>query len=366
MNIPFFDYPAVFNDFKDEFVNEFIRVGERGAFISQDELTKFENELSIFTGVKYAIGVANATDALELLLCAAGLENGDEVLVSAHTMVATAGAVKMFGGVPVPVDIGDDRNIDVAEIEKNITSKTKFIMPTHLNGRLANMREIIKLAEKYDLKIVEDGAQSLGARLEGDHSGSFGVGGCISFYPAKVLGCLGDGGAVLTNNESIAKSIRAMRDHGRTDFGVYENWGRNSRLDNLQAAFLSVQFPRYPKVIERRREIAHMYNEGLSDIAQISLPPLDRNTPQNKDIFQNYEVLCENRDGLKTWLSDNQIGTLIQWGGMGINNLQSLGIDIPLPNSDRFFERCLMLPMNYSINDYQVKRVISAIREFYS
>jgi dTDP-4-amino-4,6-dideoxygalactose transaminase len=365
LNIPFFDYPDVFKQFEEEFVDTLRSVGRRGAFIMQSDLETFESKLAEFAGVNYAIGVANATDALELLLMADGIKDGDEVIMSAHTMIATASAVRMLGGVPVPVDMADDRNIDTSKIEASITSKTKYIMPTHLNGRIADMQKIVSIARENNLQIVEDSAQSLGARYHGQHGGSFGLGGCISFYPAKVLGCLGDGGAVLTNDEKIYAKIMSLRDHGRSNFGVYESWGRNSRLDNLQAAFLNVQFKRYPHVIERRRAIAAMYGEILSEVHEIGLPPLPDEDHGRFDIFQNFEITASNRDALVAHLREDGIGTLNQWGGLGLNHIRSLGMGKPLEKTDQFFRECTMLPLNFSITNDQIHYVCRSIKRFY-
>ena len=363
-SVAFFNYPEVFTRFENEFVDALKRVGQSGAFIMQKHLEDFEKSLAEFASVDYALGVGNATDALEIILMADGIQPGDEVIMSAHTMVATASSVKLLGGVPVPVDIGEDLNISINEIKKNITSRTKYIMPTHLNGRIADMKPIQDLAKENNLKIVEDAAQSLGARYNNHHGGSFDLGGCISFYPAKVLGCLGDGGAILTNNEKIYTTARALRDHGRSDFGVYESWGRNSRLDNLQAEFLNVQLPHYPEVIRRRRYLAAKYEQGLKSIHQIKLP-VGPNDSDRFDIFQNYEICAENRDELKMFLKDNGIGTLIQWGGIGINHLDKLGMQGALPNSDKFFKECIMLPLNFSVTDDDIDYVISKVKEFY-
>lgn len=365
MKVPFFNYPDVFLHFEDDFVDALKRVGRNGSFIMQDELKNFERRLAEYAGVKYAIGVANATDALELIMMADNLQPGDEVIMSAHTMIATASAVKMLGGVPVPVDMDSDRTIMVEDIEENITSRTKYIMPTHLNGRIADMSPICEIAERRGLKIIEDSAQSLGARYKGQHGGSFGLGGCISFYPAKVLGCLGDGGAVLTDDEDIYKKVLALRDHGRSDFGVYVSWGRNSRLDNLQAEFLNVQFSRYPRVVERRREVANIYSQLLDGVDEVSLPPLPDADPDRFDIFQNFEIEAERRDELVTYLKENQIGTLTQWGGLGLNHISELDLSKKLKNTDRFFKVCTMLPMNYSVTDAEVSYVGNKIREFY-
>ena len=363
--VPFFNYPSVFTRFEAEFVDALQRVGRSGAFIMQKHLHEFEASLADYAGVKYALGVGNATDALELILMADGIQPGDEVIMSAHTMIATASAVRVLGGVPVPVDIADDRTIDVEAIEAVITEKTRYIMPTHLNGRIADMHPIKEIADRHGLKIVEDAAQSLGARYHGQHGGSFDLGGCISFYPAKVLGCLGDGGAILTNDERIYKAAHALRDHGRSDFGVYESWGRNSRLDNLQAEFLNVQMPHYPDVVTRRRAIAARYFEGLSAIPQLGMPvPPDDSA--RFDIFQNFEITAADRDGLKAHMASHGVGSLNQWGGLGLNHMHQLGLSGQLPKSDAFFESCIMIPLNYSMCDDDVDYVIDVITQFYA
>ena len=203
MNIPFFNYQALFKEHEQSFVDIFSDVGHRGAYIMQSDLSDLESKIADYVNIKYAIGVANATDAMQLLLKAGGIGIGEEVIFCSHTMVATASAIAFTGATPVPVEAGSDHLIDVEKIELAITPNTKAIMPTQLNGRVANMDEILRISDKYNLQVYEDSAQALGAKYKGQSAGSFGMGGCISFYPAKVLGCFGDGGAVLTNNKSI-------------------------------------------------------------------------------------------------------------------------------------------------------------------
>ncbi|MCI5147156.1 MAG: DegT/DnrJ/EryC1/StrS family aminotransferase, partial [Candidatus Electrothrix sp. AR3] len=305
INIPFFNYSHLFNSRKELFLSTFDDVSSRGAFITQKDLADFEQHLATFTGAQYAVGVANATDAMEMLLAAAGIGSGDEVIFCSHTMVATASAIHVNGATPIPVEAGADHLIDPKSIEQAITSRTKAIMPTQLNGRTCNMDAVQEIVEKYGLLIVEDSAQALGSRFKGRHAGTFGIGGCISFYPAKLLGCLGDGGAILCNDEEIYNKILLMRDHGRNpETGDVDLWGRNSRLDNLQAAFLDMQFKEYEQVISRRKKIAGMYQERLGGIEQLVLPPAPDSNPDHFDVFQNYEIAAENRDALKQYLSE--------------------------------------------------------------
>lgn len=363
--VPFFDYPRLYLDRKKEFLEIFDDVGSRGAFIMQRDLADFERNLSSYTGSKYTLGVANATDGLEIAWMSIGLKQGDEVICCSHTMLATASAIKMAGGVPVPVDIGEDCLIDPDAISDAITSRTVGIMPTQLNGRTCNMTPILELAEKNSLYIVEDAAQALGSRFKGKHAGTFGNASAISFFPAKVLGCFGDAGALLTQDSSLYDKAYQLHDHGRNVAGEVVSWGRNSRLDNLQAAVLDHLLKDYAKVVQRRREVAKYYHERLSVIEELVLPnpPLDNS--DHFDVFQNYELQAERRDELKLYLKERGIGTLVQWGGKGVHQWEALGFNKILPRTESFFKRCIMLPMNIFVSDLDTKYICDTIHKFY-
>jgi len=363
--IPFFEYPKLWNDYKKEYISIIDQVASSGGFILQKELSEFETNLASFTGANYSVGVGNATDAMEIFLEAIGLKKGDEIIISSHTMLATASAIKVAGGIPVPVDIGDDNLICPKSIVEAITPNTVGIMPTQLNGRVCNMDIIKKIAQKHKLFIVEDAAQALGARFKGQHAGTFGLASCISFFPAKVLGCFGDAGAVLVNDKKLYHKIFQIHDHGRDVEGEVKRWGRNSRLDNIQAAILSHKLKTYHKVIERRRAVAQMYQDLLNDLEEIQLPPPPNKNSDHFDVYQNYEVTVDKRDELKNYLSEKNIGTLIQWGGKGIHHFKNLGFTQVLPNTDNFFRRCIMLPMNLFISDDDVDYICKSIKEFY-
>ncbi len=363
--IPFFEYPRLWSDDKKNYISIIDRVASSGGFILQDDLYDFENELAKFTNANYSVGVGNATDAMEIFLEAINLNNGDEIIISSHTMLATASAIKVAGGVPIPVDIGDDNLICPNSIEDAISPNTVGIMPTQLNGRVCDMDPIIKIAEKNSLFIVEDAAQALGARYKGQHAGTFGLASCISFYPAKVLGCFGDAGAVLVNDEKLYHQIYQIHDHGRNVDGEVKRWGRNSRLDNIQAAILNYKLKNYNQVIERRREIAQMYQDQLGDLVELQLPPSPSEISNHFDVYQNYELTADNRDDLKNFLTKKNIGTLIQWGGKGVHQFYNLGFKEKLPNTDKFFERCIMIPMNIFISNDDVNYICETIRLFY-
>ena len=363
--IPFFDYPRLYSDDKELLLDVFENVGKRGAFIMQKEFADFETNLAKYTQSNFAVGVGNATDGLELSWLAVGLQPGDEVIISSHTMLATASAIITAGGTPVPVDIGFDNLIDPSAVLAAITDRTVGVSPTQLNGRTCNMDEIMKIADKKGLAVIEDAAQALGSTFKGKHAGTFGKSGSISFFPAKVLGGLGDGGAVITQSEEIFHKIYQLHDHGRDTDGEVKSWGRNSRLDNLQAAILDRKLSNYSRVITRRREIARLYDATLRSVQQLKLPP-EPNLGDHFDVYQNYELMAENRDELREHLKSNGIGTLIQWGGKAVHQWEVLDFDVKLPRVEDFFAKCLMLPMNMFISDEDVYYICEKIIEFYA
>jgi dTDP-4-amino-4,6-dideoxygalactose transaminase len=363
--VPYFDYPRLFTSQEAGLMAVIRDVLSRGAFILQRDLQQFEAAFAEFVGCRHAIGVANCTDGLQLALLACGLSPGDEVVLPSHTFVATAAAVWACGGVPVVVDAGPDHMIDVGTIEAAITAKTRFIMPVQLNGRVADMDPILELATSRGLTVIEDAAQALGASYKGKQAGSFGRAAAFSFYPAKLLGCFGDGGAVVTNDDELAATVRALGDHGRDSTGRISQWGFNSRLDNLQAAILRYQLESFPRTILRRREIAARYHAGLCEIPALVLPPPPAADPERFDVYQNYEIESDRRDVLRAYLSDHGVGTLIQWNGQPVHAIPELKVRGKAPNTTRIFERCLMLPMNHLLSDQDVDHVVAVVQEFH-
>ena len=340
-------------------------VCQRGAFILQKDLGDFEADLANYLGVKHALGMANATDALIIGLRAAGVKPGDEVIFPSHTMVASPSAIFWAGATPVAADMGYDGLIDPEHVKSLITPRTTAIMPVQLNGRTCDMDRLMAIAEKHGLIVVEDAAQALGSKFKGKMAGTFGKAAAYSFYPAKTLGCFGDGGALVTNDDELGREVRLMRDHGRNDHGDVEFWGLNSRLDNLQAAVLHWQLKQYDDIVNRRRAIATMYQEQLGDMGELVLPPAPDSEPDHFDVFQNYELQADNRDSLRDHLKVNGIGTLIQWGGKGVHMFEKLGFKDPLPRTEAFFAKCIMLPMNMMITNDDVDFVCQQVRAFY-
>lgn len=363
--IPFFDYQALYRNQQSEILAVMTDVLERGAYILQKDLAEFEEKLAEYLGIKHAIGVANCTDGLALALDAAGIGAGDEVIIPSHTFVASAGAIHEVGGTPVPVECGADHLIDVSSIEDSITERTKAIMPVQLNGRTANMDAIQGISERNGLVIIEDAAQSLGATYKSRKAGTFGLAAAFSFYPAKVLGCFGDGGAVVTDDDDVAEHIVACRDHGRKKDGNVDRWGRNSRLDNIQAAVLSFFLDRYDTSVQRRRDLAGFYDKQLRGLDSVVLPPGPDQSEDHFDIFQNYEIEADDRDGLQASLADHGIGTIVQWGGWTVHQFRDLGFTQDLPYTERMISRALMLPMNLSVTDDDVSYICAKVKEFY-
>ena len=363
--IPFFDYPAMFSVDEHELLEIVADVGRRGAFIMQRDLEDFERHAAEYVGAKYALGVGNATDGLLLCMRAAGIGPGDEVIFCSHTMVATAAPIHFLGATPVPVECGSDHLIDPAAVRAAVTSRTKAIVPTQLNGRTCDMIALQSIADEYQLLVIEDAAQAFGARYRGQAAGTFGHSSAISFYPAKTLGCLGDGGLVLTNDDDTYRTMKQFRDHGRDESGDVVAWCLNSRLDNLQAAILDHKLKSYNDAIARRRQIARLYQQQLSDLAEVRLPVGPDDDPERFDIFQNYEIEAERRDELKAHLAEYGIGTLVQWGGKAVHQFDRLGFDHRLPFTEALFTRMLMLPLHPALKDDDVTYVAEHVRQFY-
>lgn len=364
--VPFFVYPDVYLDDEKEILKAVSDVGKRGAFILQKDVEELENSIAEYLNIKYVLGVANATDALFMLCRAAGLGPGDEVIFCSHTMVATASGIHFSGATPVPVEAGWDHQIDPKSVEAAITPRTKAIMPTQVNGRCGDMDALLDICERHGLFLLEDSAQALGAQFKGQCAGSFGRGGVISFYPAKTLGCLGDGGCILTNDDEVYEMVKLYRDHGRDKNLEVQCWCLNSRLDNLQAAILNVKFAKYIQAIARRRDIARLYEQNMGALEELVLPPGPDSDSDRFDIFQNYEIEAAQRDQLKAYLADNGVGTLIQWGGMPVHVFKKLGFTQSLPFTESLFERMLLLPMNNSLTNDDVFYVCDMIKRFYS
>ena len=362
--VPFVDIKKHYQSIKKEINTTLIDVLKRGDLILRKDLQEFEKNIARFVGTTYAVGVNSGFDALHLSVKAAGIGNGDEVITVGHTFVATVAAIVHNGARPVLIDVADDYNMDVALIEKNITKQTKAIIPVHLNGRMCNMEAIQKIAQKYKLIIIEDAAQALGAQFLKKHAGAWGLTGCFSLYPFKLLGAFGDGGIVTTHNKIIAQKVRELRDHGQNRVaGTITMYGFNARLDNIQAALLNTKFKYFKRWLARRKKIAQTYYKGLKHITEITLPHF--NDPRYVDVYQNYVITAEKRNSLKEFLTDNGVETLISWP-KPMHHHKALQLSqFSLPKTEKVCKKVLSLPMNTEIEDSQIHYVIDTIKKFY-
>jgi aminotransferase EvaB len=363
--VRFVNYPRQYQQHKGEFDRVFEEIMSGGDFILRRHLEEFEKRIADYVGAKHAIGVNTGTDALYLSARALGFGPGDEVITVAHTFVATVGAIVQCGAQPVLIDVRDDFNMDVDQIEAAITPKTKGIIPVHLNGHACRMDKIVEMAGKHQLRIIEDAAQALGAQFKGRRCASFGDTGIFSFYPAKVLGTAGDGGMVCTNDDALARKIRTYRDNGRVEsVDVVECFGWCTRLDNLHAAILNMKFNYFDQWIKRRRAIARMYDEALSDIPEVVRPLISKS--DYFDVYQNYVIRTEQRDKLVAHLQKSGVEVLISWR-VPMHQQKALGLShFKLPMTERVSAQVISLPMYPELTDEEVEFVIEAIKKFFA
>lgn len=355
----------MFHDHKKEYMQILENVMERGAFIMQKDLSEFEESLASYLGVRHAVGVADGTIALKISLILAGIGDGDEVIIPSHTFIATASAVNQIGGIPVLCDCLSDSMIDIESAKNVVTSKTKAIMPVQLNGRTAEMDDVMIFADAHGLKIVEDSCQALGAKYKDRYAGTFGVAGSFSFYPAKTLGCFGDGGALVLDDDENADHARMLRDHGRDADGIVRCFGVNGRLDNIQAAILSAKLKRYDKSLQKRRHLAKIYNDRLGGLGELILPPGPNADNSRYDIYQNYEIQAESREGLRKALSNSGVGTILQWGGRMIHQFGDLNLRSHSPYADKMSKRFMLLPMHPWLEADDIDYVCDTIEQYY-
>ncbi len=360
--VPFVNYPLQYFSLKKEIDRAIFHTLKNGDLILREDVETFEKSLAKFLGVKYAVGLNSGTDALIFSLMAAGIKEGDEVITVSHTFFASIEAIHHCKAKPILIDVNDDFLMDENKLEKAINRKTKAILPVHLNGFCCNMEKIMKIARKHKLLVIEDAAQALGAKYKGKKAGSFGITGCFSFYPAKCLGCFGDGGAIVTNSLKIAEKIKLLRDHGQKTKKNIVCYGFTSRLDNIQAAVLNVKIKYLPTYIKRRREIAGIYSNGLSNIKEIKAPLARK---EYFDTYQNYVIRVEKRNKLFIFLKKKGVETLIK---DPIPNHLQKGLNLnkfSLPKTEEFAKQIISLPMYPELKNSQIDYVIKCLKEFY-
>ena len=361
-SIPFLCLNRQHKDIRFLLDQAYKRVMDSGHFILGPEIEAFESEFALYSEVKYCVGVGNGLDALHFLLLAYGVGEGDEVIVPSNTFIATWLAVSKCGAIPVAVEPNMmSYNLDPSLIERLITVRTRCIIPVHLYGQPADMDAINEIAKKYNLVVIEDAAQSQGALYNGKKTGSLAHAAGTSFYPGKNLGALGDGGAILTNDYSIAEKVRKLRNYGASIKYHHDILGFNSRLDEMQAAFLRVKIKMLDHWNNSREIFALKYNQLLKDSTVIT-PNIQEN---KKSSWHLYVIRSKKRDQLKNYLEHNQISTVIHYPipPHKQNSYQPLN-NLHYPIAEKLAKEVLSLPLFYSIKDEEVERVAQKIIEF--
>lgn len=365
MKIPFLSFENMNRQIKAECINTFENFFDKAWYVLGDEVNSFEQQYAQFNHVQHCIGVSNGLDALYLALKALGIGQGDEVIVPSNTYIATVLAVSYIGAKPVLVEPSiDTYNIDPQEIEKVISPKTKAIIPVHLYGQCCEMKAIMVLAHQYGLYVIEDNAQSQGSTFNGQLAGSFGHANGTSFYPGKNLGALGDAGAVTTNDAALANQIRILRNYGSEKKYFNEVIGHNMRLDEIQAAFLSVKLKYLSQWTRHRQEIAAWYNEGLAGIEGITLPFVH---PAATHVYHLYVIRSRKRDALQEHLHQNGIGTLIHYPvpphlQKAYQQLNFTKGSFPL--AEEIADTCLSLPLWPGMTQREVAYIADKVKEF--
>ena len=361
--IPMVDLKGQYQDLKDELQLELNKALESAQFILGPNVRAFEEETASYLGVKHAIGCASGTDALHLALIAAGIGEGDEVITTPFTFIATAEAILYVGATPVFVDIDPKTfNINPEKLEAAITSRTRAIIPVHLFGQPADMAAVSELAERHNLKIVEDCAQSFGAETNGQQTGSIGHAGAFSFFPSKNLGCYGDGGLVTCQDDDMAAHLRVLRNHGSWKQYHHSELGFNSRLDEIQAVILRAKLKRIDDYNKNRRRVAHRYTAGLSSIKGISPPHEDG---LGTHVYHQYTLLTEHREQIMNALREQQIGCAIYYP-IPLHRQQVFAetcAGMSLPVAERVSEQCMSLPIYPELSDRQVDHILEVIEQ---
>lgn len=365
MKVPFVSFEVMHGEIREELDNAYKKVMDNNYFIQGEACKRFEKNFADYCDAKHCIGVATGLDALYLILKAMGITNGDEVIIPSNTYIATALAVSYCGATPIFVEPTiETYNIDVNRIEEKINSNTKAIIAVHLQGRAADMDAINAIAKKHNLRVIEDAAQAHGTTYKGRKVGTLSDAAGFSFYPGKNLGALGDGGCVVTNDDQLAEKIRALGNYG-SDYKYHHIYkGTNSRLDEMQAAFLDVKLPHLDKWNEYRNKVANRYfNEISNPLIKLPLKP-------DKDFSHIYHVFvirCDKRDELEAYLNEKGIGTVKHYpipmhmqGAYSDLNIK----EGELPIAEEISRTVLSLPMYYGISGEQVSYVIEALNSF--
>jgi len=349
------------NEIRKDIDEAISRVLDSNYFIDGPYLKEFEEKYASYCGTKYCVGVGNGLEGIKLSLQAIGVKEGDEVILPSHTYIATALAISALNAIPIFVEPNEYYLIDENKIEDAITEKTKAIIVVHLYGQCANMTKIKEIAEKYNIKIVEDAAQAHGATHNGIKAGALGDIASFSFYPGKNLGALGDAGCITTNNKDLAETVKKLRNYGSSQKYVHELKGENSRLDELQASILLAKLPYLDKWNKYRNRIADLYLKGIKN-KKIKLPIIaDKNT----HIWHQFVIRTEDREKLKEYLEENNISTMIHYPiAITKQNAYIEYNDLNYPLAEKYANEVLSLPMYYGLTDEEVKYIIDIINKY--
>lgn len=345
------------------FIKKFDELLQAGVFIMGEEVISFEKKIASFCSSKYCVGVGNGTDALILALLAFDIGYGDEVIIPDMSFVATANAVSILGAKPIFCDITDDFNLDTSKVELLITSKTKAIIPVHYGGKIiSNINNLLKLGEKYNLKIIEDASQAFGSELKGKKAGTFGELGCISLNPMKTLGGFGEAGIILTDSKKLFTKIKALRYNGLNEQKtcIYKSF--NAKMDTLQAAFLSIKVDNLDYICKKRAKIFSYYNKHLQEFA--ITPQINKH---EKSSFYSYTILIDKklRNKLFNYLVSNNIEVKINHLSMHQEPAYNKEKHMNLNNSKKLSKMKLALPFHENLTTKEVKFVVSKIKEFF-
>ena len=366
MKVPFNDLQLTNQSLQSEIEEAFRQVFSSGSFVLGKKVKAFEENYAAYNQTKYAIGVSSGLDALILSLKALEIGVGDEVIVPSNTYIATAIAVSHVGATPIFVEPKKDTyNLDPSLIEAAITSRTKAIIPVHLYGQACEMHAINGIANKYDLFVVEDNAQAHGSSFDGRRTGSWGDANATSFYPGKNLGALGDGGAITTDNEELAERIKTLRNYGSSKKYYNDVIGYNNRLDEMQAAFLSVKLKYLTTWTEMRQKAANHYLVELQGVGDLILPVTH---PKSTHVYHLFVIRTDKRDELQIFLSDQGVGTIIHYPipphlQKAYENLGYTTGDFPI--AERIAETSLSLPMYPGITESQIHQVVAGVKAFF-
>jgi len=352
-----------FEQYQEEFEQKALEVLRSGWYILGNEVKEFEKEFAVYTGAKHCVGLANGLDALWIAFRILGIGPGDEVLVQGNTYIASVMGITMNGATPIFVEPDEYFNIDTKKLEEKITDKTKAILVVHLYGQASKMDDVVALCKKYNLRLVEDCAQSHGACFDGQMTGTFGDIGCFSFYPSKNIGAFGDGGAIVTNDDKIAEDFRVFRNYGSEKRYYNKIVGANSRLDELQAGLLRVRLSHAEEMEKERIHIAERYTAELNN-SKIQLPTVRENCTA---VWHQYVIRCEERDRLIEYLDEKGIGTIIHYPIPPhlAEAYEYLGYkEGAFPITEKCAKTVLSIPMYVGMTEEEQTQVIEAINAF--